>query len=106
MRITNLTPDEVLASLRSTARGLSAAEVRRRLKEFGPNHLEEVAGVSLPLRLAREFTHFFAIILWLAAALCFVAEAYHPGDGMARLGWAIVGVILPPCASCCRSASR
>jgi calcium-translocating P-type ATPase len=94
VRITSLNADEVLASLKSTARGLSAAEAQRRLKEFGPNHLEEVAGVRLPLRLARELSNFFAVILWIAAALCFVAEAYHPGDGMARLGWAIVGVIL------------
>jgi calcium-translocating P-type ATPase len=94
MRITTLSPDEVLASLNSRPGGLTAAEARRRLVEFGPNHLEEVARVNLPLRLAHEFTHFFAIILWLAAALCFVAEAYDPGQGMAQLGWAIVGVIL------------
>jgi calcium-translocating P-type ATPase len=92
--ITRLRADEVLASLSSKPAGLSAAEARRRLAEFGPNHLEEVARVGLPLRLAREFTHFFAIILWLAAALCFVAEVYDPGQGMARLGWAIIGVIV------------
>ncbi len=94
MRITSLSPHEVLASLASRPGGLTAAEARRRLVEFGPNHLEEVARVNLPLRLAREFTHLFAIILWLAAALCFVAEAYDPGQGMAQLGWAIVGVIV------------
>lgn len=94
MRITSLSPEAVLASLNSRPGGLSAAEARRRLAEFGPNHLEEVAPVRLPLRLAREFTHLFAVILWLAAALCFVAEAYDPGQGMAQLGWAIVGVIV------------
>ena len=94
MRITSLSADEVLASLGSRPEGLSAAEARRRRAEFGPNHLEEVARVPLPLRLVREFTHFFAIILWLAATLCFVAEVYDPGQGMARLGWAIVGVIV------------
>ena len=46
------------------------------------------------LRFAREFTHFFAIILWLGAALAFFAEYFDPGQGMARLGVAIVGVIL------------
>ena len=94
MAITRLRADEVLASLNSGPGGLTTAEARRRLAEFGPNHLEEVARVALPLRLAREFTHLFAIILWIAAALCFVAEAYDPGQGMARLGWAIVGVIV------------
>ena len=48
----------------------------------------------LLLRFAREFTHFFALILWLGAALAFFAESFDPGQGMARLGVAIVGVIL------------
>jgi calcium-translocating P-type ATPase len=47
----------------------------------------------LLLRFAREFTHFFAIILWIGAALAFLAESFDPGQGMARLGAAIVGVI-------------
>jgi calcium-translocating P-type ATPase len=89
-----VTPSEALASLHTTAAGLTATEARRRLGEFGPNHVEEVGREHLLLRLAREFTHFFAIILWLGAALAFLAEAFDPGQGMARLGVAIVGVIL------------
>ena len=77
----------------STA-GLTASEAKRRQSEFGPNHVEEVRRESLLLGFAREFTHFFAIILWLGAALAFFAEHYDPGQGMARLGVAIVGVIL------------
>ena len=46
------------------------------------------------LSFAREFTHFFAIILWVGAALAFLADHFDPGQGMARLGVAIVGVIL------------
>ena len=46
------------------------------------------------LRFAQEFTHFFAMILWIGAGLSFVAEYFAPGQGMARLGVAIVGVIL------------
>lgn len=37
---------------------------------------------------------FLALILWLAAALAFVAEHYQPGQGMATLGAAILGVIV------------
>ena len=48
----------------------------------------------LLLSFAREFTHFFAIILWIGAALAFFAEHFQPGEGMARLGVAIVGVII------------
>src|SRR5512145_544234 len=93
MRITHLTPNEAVASLRSHAGGLSAAEGQRRLAEYGPNRVEEAKGEPLALRFLREFVHFFALILWLAAGLAFFADFYDPGVGMAALGWAIIGVI-------------
>ena len=74
--------------------GLTTAEAARRLAEFGPNLVEEVGREPLLLSFAREFTHFFAITLWIGAALAFVADYFDPGQGMARLGAAIVGVIL------------
>jgi len=94
VKIHHLEAQAALASLNTTAAGLSAAEVARRFAEFGPNRVEKVAGVPLPLRLLREFTHLFAVILWLAAGLAFVAELADPGNGMATLGFAILGVIL------------
>ncbi len=94
MRLTHLTPEEALASLKSGPNGLSAVEAARRLAEFGPNRIEEVGRISLWWRLGREFTHFFAVILWVAATLCFIAEWYRAGQGMAVLGYAILGVIL------------
>jgi len=94
VHIQSLTVERVLASLHTSATGLTASEAQRRLAEFGPNHVEEVGRKSLLLRFAREFTHFFAIILWLGAALAFLAESFDPGQGMARLGVAIAGVIL------------
>jgi sodium/potassium-transporting ATPase subunit alpha len=94
MRIHGLSADKALTSLKTTAAGLDASEAARRLVEFGPNHVEEVAREHLFLSFIREFTHFFAIILWLGAALAFLAEHFDPGQGMARLGVAIVGVII------------
>ena len=94
MRIASLETDQALASLRTSVSGLTAQEAARRLTEYGPNRLEEVGKENLLLAFAREFTHFFALILWLAAGLAFLAEHYNPGQGMARLGVAIVGVIL------------
>jgi calcium-translocating P-type ATPase len=94
VHIQSLTPEQSLASLHTAITGLTAAEAQRRLVEFGPNHVEEVGHESLLLRFAREFTHFFAIILWVGAALAFLAEYFDPGQGMVRLGVAIVGVIL------------
>jgi len=89
-----LNVEPALVSLKTTAAGLTAGEATRRLAEFGPNHVEEVSRENLLLSFAREFTHFFAIILWIGAALAFLAEHFDPGQGMVRLGVAIVGVIV------------
>lgn len=94
MKIQQLTVAAAFASLNSCATGLDEAEAVRRLVEFGNNQVEEVARERLPLTFAKEFVHFFAIILWIAAALAFFAEWNQPGQGMATLGVAIIGVIL------------
>ena len=94
MQITLLQIAEVLESLGSSERGLDEAEARRRLAEFGPNLIAEVKGRPLWLRFLEEFTHFFALILWVAAALAFFAERRDPGGGMWQLGAAILAVIL------------
>jgi len=94
VHIQSLTTEQALVSLHTRAAGLTAAEAARRQSEFGPNHVEEVRREPLLIGFAREFTHFFAIILWLGAALAFFADYFEPGQGMARLGVAIVGVIL------------
>ena len=94
MKIHHLSIDEAFTSMQSTPGGLDAAEAQRRLAEFGPNQVERVGGESAAWMLLKEFGHFFAIILWIAAGLAFFAEARDPGEGMATLGWAIIGVIL------------
>ena len=94
MEITRLPAAEVLASLQSSTAGLDDAEAARRLREYGPNSIEEVRGQPLWVRLLREFTHFFALILWVAAALALFAEYANPGGGMLQLAYAIVAVIL------------
>ncbi len=94
MQIHRLDTEAALASLNTTAAGLSVSEALRRRAEFGPNHVEELGRESVLLSFAREFTHFFAIILWVGAALAFLADRFDPGQGMARLGVAIVGVIV------------
>ena len=93
MRISELSVEAALASLGSARHGLAQAEAGRRHAEYGPNRLERIARESLALRFARQFTHFFALILWVAAGLAFFAEYYDPGTGMALLGTAILGVI-------------
>ncbi len=89
-----LPASEALASLESTPYGLSPEEAERRLREYGPNRIERLKRTSWPLRLLGEFFQFFSIILWIAAALAFVAEVSSPGEGMARIGYAIILVIV------------
>ncbi|MEI7839207.1 MAG: cation-transporting P-type ATPase [Methylococcaceae bacterium] len=94
MKIHQFATQEALASLHSRHEGLTAAEVENRLKEYGKNQIDEVRGESMVLRFVKEFTHFFALILWLAAGLAFFAESQQPNQGMKTLGYAILGVIL------------
>ena len=94
VKIHQLPAADAVASLKSTPQGLSRAEALRRLHEYGPNRVEEVARIPMMLRFFKEFIHFFAVILWIAAGLAFLAEWYDPGQGMAKLAFAIIGVIL------------
>lgn len=94
MRIGQLSPLDAVASLKSTAAGLSRAEVERRLHEYGRNEVEKVARRPLWLRLIKEFTTFFSLILWVAAGLAFFTEWSDPTQDMAKVGYAIVTVIL------------
>jgi len=94
MRIHRLSVDDALASVRSSSGGLSPSEVERRRREFGPNRIEKVRREPAIWRLLKEFTRFFSVILWCAAGLAFLAEWFDPGHGMARIGYAVIIVIL------------
>ena len=67
--------------------GLTSAEAARRLTQFGANTLPETGTVPGWRRLLAELTHFFAILLWCASVLAYLA-------GMPQLAIAIVVVIL------------
>ena len=94
MLVHQLPVNEAFTTLRSRPDGLSSAEAGERLAEFGPNRIERMRGVPVSLRLVRQFTHFFAMLLWCAAVLAFVASLYTPGQGMGTLAVAIVAVVL------------
>ncbi|MEY3189955.1 MAG: hypothetical protein RIS10_72, partial [Pseudomonadota bacterium] len=94
MKIHQLSPGEALKSLKSSHDGLSQNEALRRLKEFGPNQIDKVPPESLLISFLKEFIHFFALILWLAAGLAFFADYRQPSEGMDALGYAILGVIV------------
>ena len=93
MKIQSLSHADVFATLFSSPQGIKRDEAARRLEEYGPNEIREMHARSLTSRLAAQFTHFLALLLWFAAALCFLSEFLHPGEGLVRLGIAILAVI-------------
>lgn len=88
------TAEGALGSLRSGSLGLTEAEAVRRLHEYGANRVDRTGRNPILLRLLRGFSHSFAVVLWIAAILSFLANRREPGQGMERLGWAIIEVIL------------
>ncbi|MBI4699423.1 MAG: cation-transporting P-type ATPase [Nitrospirae bacterium] len=94
MNIHTLSKEGVFKSLLTSETGLSENEALRRLLEYGMNEIKEVRGKALYLRFLAQFTHFLAILLWIAAALCFLSEYLHPGEALVSLGIAIIAVIL------------
>ena len=93
-QIPQLTVEETLKLLSTANSGLPPDEAQRRLTRNGKNVLREQNPFSLIHGVLRHFTHFLAALLWIAAGLSFAAELMQPGEGMATLGWAIVGVIV------------
>jgi len=55
--------------------GLTTREAADLLRQYGPNQLPDTGSVSRWQRLLAEFVHFFAVLLWAAAGLAFVACA-------------------------------
>lgn len=86
----NLTQEQIGFELRTDlANGLSANEARDRLARYGPNVLKRARRTPWQVKLLENLVSFFALLLWIAALLCFV-----PGVDLPQLGLAIVTVIL------------
>jgi len=93
VKIQSLSKAEVLRTLITSDKGLSHEDAQRRLNEYGLNEIKDVRKKPLYLKLVSQFIHFLAILLWIAAALSFLSEYLHPGEGMLTLGFAIIAVI-------------
>jgi Ca2+-transporting ATPase len=75
------------APRRPPAEGLSSVEAQARLEQFGPNLLAEAARPHWLARFARNFTYFFALLLWAGAGLAWLGD-------LPQLSVAIVAVIV------------
>ncbi|HNL88868.1 MAG TPA: cation-transporting P-type ATPase, partial [Nitrospira sp.] len=83
LEICRLAPSQVYRALTTSPQGLSADDVRRRTIRDGPNSLQALRRTPLVSRFVRQFTHFLALLLWVAAGLAFLADVLHQGQGMA-----------------------
>jgi sodium/potassium-transporting ATPase subunit alpha len=93
-QIQQLIPDEVFGFLGSRREGLTPGEVEERVREVGRNTVEVRDRWKWPRTLARQFSNFFTILLFVSAAICFAADRIQPGESMNVLGWALAGVAL------------
>jgi magnesium-transporting ATPase (P-type) len=78
---------EPAQDLREPSLGLTSEDVASLRTRYGPNTIPPERTRPWWSRLASELTHFFALMLWAAAVLAFVA-------GTPQLGWAIAAVVL------------
>jgi len=82
-----MTPDEVLASLRSGLSGLDSRDAAQRLAEYGPNQLESPSKPS-PLRIfLSKFKDYMVLVLIFAAIVSYIA-----GEGTNSL--VILGIVV------------
>jgi potassium/sodium efflux P-type ATPase len=84
--IYRLPVNDVYAALETAASGLTDEKVGARLERYGINEIAESRKTPMIFRLAANFYHTFALLLWVASILSFIA-------GLPQLGWAIIAVI-------------
>ncbi|MCL5770720.1 MAG: cation-transporting P-type ATPase [Actinobacteria bacterium] len=89
MNYYELNKEQLFEALKVTEKGLSEEEVKKRLEVYGLNIIQEKRKRPLVFKFLDNFIHILAIILWIAAILCFI-----PGVDMPQLGYAIIAVIV------------
>ncbi|HXV80898.1 MAG TPA: HAD-IC family P-type ATPase, partial [Candidatus Binatia bacterium] len=86
----NLTQEQIAFELQGNlTNGLTRAEAAARLTRYGPNLLRRAYRIPWYVKLIKNLFSFFAVLLWIAALLCFI-----PGVDLPQLGLAILTVIL------------
>lgn len=75
------TAAEAVRELNTDAgKGLSSAQARKRLEQYGKNQLKEGKKKSLPRKFLEQFTDFMVIVLLFAAGISFFTSIWS-GDG-------------------------
>jgi sodium/potassium-transporting ATPase subunit alpha len=85
---------DILDALETAESGLSSQEAERRLEIYGSNDLGKGKKKNYLRMYIVQYTHFFAVLLEVAAALSFVANRFSPGEGYDILGYAVIGAVI------------
>src|SRR5690242_16744598 len=72
-QLATITATEALERLVTSHNGLAPAEASARLRRLGPNSLPRARRSRWWIVLASNFFHLFAILLWIAALLAWLA---------------------------------
>ncbi len=83
----SLSKDEIYLELDTSESGLSEAQARERLSEYGTNELKKVRRSDLWKRFLHNFTNTLAVMMWIGSILAFIVQ-------MPEVGWAIMAVIV------------
>ncbi len=87
--------DAVVAALHSNAqRGLSAAEVRARLQQYGPNELQSEPPTPAWRRFLMQFQETLVILLLVATVVSFAVWFYEGAEGLPYEAIAIFAIVL------------
>jgi len=86
----NLAQEQIAFELQTdVVNGLNDGEARQRLGQYGANLLRRLRPAAWHIKLIKNLFSFFAVLLWIAALLCFI-----PGVDLPQLGIAILTVII------------
>jgi Ca2+-transporting ATPase len=88
----SLTTEDVFAKIGSSAKGLSAGEAKKRLKEHGINLLQIKTSETIPRILLRQLKNPVVYVLLLSTALAFALRKFV--DGSVVLGVVILNTII------------
>jgi len=70
---------EVFSLTSSRREGLTEEEALRKMKQHGPNIIQQQQAKPLWIRFVANFTHLMAILLWVGGAVAFVAQTPQLG---------------------------
>jgi magnesium-transporting ATPase (P-type) len=97
LEIWQFTDEEVFGELATSKSGLTVDEAAKRLREGGLNQLRAKQRKPIIFRFFQQFTDLFAILLEVAALLCFLAAYLSQGADRVdyiRTAFAVVGVVV------------